>query len=81
MPYLVRGDQSSEDEHLSELRSGSVWMVTGFIFFGFAAMLGIYDFIDTRQGSHTMLVTTGILGLIGLVLIGLGELRRNQNTV
>ncbi len=81
MPYLERSDQRSEDAHLAELRTGSVWMVTGFIFLGFAALLGIYDFMDVREGSSTMLVTTGILGLIGLALIAYGELRRSHNAV
>ncbi len=81
MPYLEKPDQHHEDEQLGQLRNGSVLMVAGFVFLGFAAMLGIYDFMDIRDGANTMLLTTGILGLIGLVLIAFGEVKRGSNAV
>ncbi len=76
MPYLAKLEQAQEDALLSEQRTGSQTMITGFVILGMAIILSIYNFADIREGTHLMLATSGGLGLIGLVLIGLGEYRR-----
>ncbi len=78
MPYLANLEQAQEDARLQEQRVGSQTMILGFVILGMAAILGIYVFVDIREGTHLMLAVSGTLGLIGLILIGYGEHKRAE---
>lgn len=77
MAYLAKLETAQEDARLAEQRTGSQTMVTGFVILGMAIILSIYNFADIREGTHLMLAMSGGLGLIGLVLIAIGEYRRS----
>jgi hypothetical protein len=79
MPHIEYPNSKEEDSRLFEQQSGSEFMIVGFIIFGMGAMLSIFNFSDLRQGTHLMLTYTGILIVIGLVLIAYGEYRRSTN--
>jgi hypothetical protein len=78
MPYLANLEQAQEDAQLRQQRTGSQTMVLGFVILGMAAILGIYNFVDVREGTHLMLSMSGGLGFIGLVLIAIGEYKRAE---
>ena len=79
MPHIEHANSREEDDRLFEQQDGSEFMIVGFIIFGMGAMLSIFNFSDLRQGTHLMLAYTGILIVIGLVLIAYGEYRRSTN--
>ena len=79
MPHIEYANSREEDDRLFEQQNGSEFMIVGFIIFGMGAMLSIFNFSDLRQGTHLMLAYTGILIVIGLVLIAYGEYRRSTN--
>lgn len=79
MPHIEHPNSREEDDRLFEQQNGSEFMIVGFIIFGMGAMLSIFNFSDLRQGTHLMLAYTGILIVIGLVLIAYGEYRRSTN--
>jgi hypothetical protein len=78
MPYLAKLEQAQEDARLYEQRTGSQTMITGFVILGIAIILSVYNFADIREGTHLMLAMSGGLGLVGLILIGIGEHRRGS---
>ena len=78
MPYLAKLDIAQEDARLRQQRAGSQTMIVGFVILGMAAILGIYNFVDLREGTHLMLTLSGLLGLTGLVLIAIGEYKRAE---
>ncbi len=78
MPYLAKLETAQEDERLQQQRTGSQMMMLGWVILGMAGILGIYNFVDLREGTHLMLGTSTVLGLIGLVLIAIGEYKRAE---
>lgn len=78
MPYLAKLDTAQEDARLREQRIGSQTMILGFVIFGMGIILSMFDFVDVREGTHLMLAISGVLALIGLVLVGIGEFRRAE---
>jgi hypothetical protein len=78
MPYLAKLDVAQEDARLRQQRTGSQTMIVGFVILGMATILGIYNFVDLREGTHLMLALSGFLGLTGLILIGIGEYKRAE---
>jgi hypothetical protein len=78
MPYLAKLETAQEDARISQQRTGSQTMIIGFVILGMGAVLGIYTFVDLREGTHLMLTMSGVLGLIGLVLIAIGEYKRAE---
>ncbi len=79
MPHIEQPNSREEEDRLFEQQNGSEFMIVGFIIFGVGAMLSIFNFSDLRQGTHLMLAYTGILIVLGLVLIAYGEYRRSTN--
>ncbi len=79
MAHVGRPNSQEEEHLLIEQRTGSQLMITGTIFFGMGTLLSIFDFSDWRQGTHLMLFYSGILLLIGLVLISVGIYKRSFN--
>lgn len=79
MPHIEYPNSKEEEYRLFEQQDGSEFMIVGFVIFGMGAMLSIFNFSDLRQGTHLMLAYTGILIVIGLVLIAYGEYRRSTN--
>jgi hypothetical protein len=79
MPYLAKLEQAQEDARLRQQRTGSQAMILGFVILGFAAVLGIYNFADLREGTRLMLSMSGGLAFIGLVLIAFGEYKRAES--
>jgi hypothetical protein len=77
MPYLARVDAVQEDARLAQESLGSVLLTLGGVILGMAAVLGIYDFADIREGTHLMLTTSGGLVIIGLILMAVGEWKRS----
>jgi hypothetical protein len=79
MPHIERVNSKEEQSRLFEQQDGSDWMIVGFVIFGMGAMLSIYNFSDLRQGTHLMLAYTGILIVVGLALVAVGEYKRSTN--
>jgi hypothetical protein len=77
MPYLARVDAVQEDARLAQESLGSVLLTLGGVILGMAAVLGIYDFADIREGTHLMLTISGGLVIIGLILMAVGEWKRS----
>lgn len=77
MAYLAKMDGVQEDARLAKEALGSVLMTAGGVFLAMAAILGIYDFADIREGTHLMLSISGGLVIIGLVLMAIGEWKRS----
>ena len=77
MAYLAKVDPVQEDARLEQERFGAVLMALGGVILGFAAILGLYNFADIREGTHLMLRMSGGLGFIGLVLLAVGEWKRS----
>jgi len=77
MAHLAKMDTVQEDARLAEESLGSVLMTLGGVILGMAAILGIYDFVDVREGTHLMLSMSGGLAVIGLVLMAVGEWKRS----
>lgn len=77
MPYLAKMDAVQEDARLAQESLGSVLMTLGGVILGMAAVLGIYDFADIREGTHLMLTISGGLVIIGLILMAVGEWKRS----
>ena len=78
MPYIVNLEAAQADELIKQQRKGSQTMTVGGVFFVMAMVLGIYTFIDHREGTHLMQALSGIYGLIGLILLAIGEWRRSH---
>jgi hypothetical protein len=79
MPHIERVNSKEEEYRLFEQQDGSDWMIVGFVIFGMGAMLSIFNFSDLRQGTHLMLAYTGILIVVGLALVAVGEYKRSTN--
>ena len=78
MAHLAKMDTAEEDARLAEESLGAVLMTLGGVILGFSAILGIYDFVDIREGTHLMLSLSSGLAVIGLVLMAAGEWKRSS---
>ncbi len=78
MAYLAKLEQAQEDARLRQQRTGSQALILGWVILGMAGILGIYNFVDIREGTHLMLTVSTVLALIGLVLIAFGEFKRAE---
>ena len=78
MAHLAKMDTVQEDASLAEESLGSVLMTLGGVILGMGAILGIYDFVDIREGTHLMLSMSSGLAVIGLVLMAAGEWKRSS---
>ncbi len=78
MAYLAKLETAQEDARLRQQRTGSQTMIVGWVILGMAAILGIYNFVDFTEGTYLMLATSTVLGIIGLVLIAIGEFKRAE---
>lgn len=79
MPHIEYPNSKEEDSRLVEQQDGSEFMTVGFVVFGMGVILSIFTFSDFRQGTYLMLAYTGILIVVGLMLIAFGEYRRSTN--
>ncbi len=79
MPYLQKLNTPDEDVTVSDLHKGSTFLACGWTLLGMAILLSIYIFIDFREGTKLMSVWVGAIGTLGLVLIGVGEVKRSHS--
>lgn len=79
MATLHKLDNRETDLRVEGARLGSVLKTVGWTLLGFAILLGIYTFMDVREGTDTILWTVGILAVLGIALIGVGQFRRSHN--
>jgi hypothetical protein len=60
-------------------RRASVALAVGWTLLAFAMMAGIYIFQDIREGSRLFIDYSGVLALLGLMVIGYGGRLRRSN--
>lgn len=71
--------QQEVDTVLDTRRTGSVYLVLGWIVLGVAALLAIFVFNAIRDGDSMWLWFTGILGVVGLALVARGAYVRSRS--
>ncbi len=79
MATLHHFENRETDMRVEGARLGAVTKTVGWVLLGFAMILGIYTFIDVREGTDLILWTVGILAVLGFVLIAVGNHRRSHN--
>lgn len=70
--------QSQVDATLGARRTGSVYMVLGWIILGMAALVGVFVFNAIRDGDMFWPTFAGIMGVIGLALVVGGAMVRKR---
>ncbi len=79
MPHIERPNSQEEEFRIFEQQDGSEWMIVGAIVCAVGIIVSVFNFSDLRQGTHTMIVYSSLLILIGLVLVAIGEYKRSYN--
>jgi hypothetical protein len=59
-------------------RQGAALVVLGWLLFSGAALGGIYFFASLAVGSSFWLWFSGVLGIAGLAMVGIGSRMKNQ---
>jgi hypothetical protein len=70
--------QSQIDEKFATQRRGTVMMAVGWTLLGMSFLLGIYTFSAIREGTPSWLWYESVIGVLGLVLIAIGMMRRKS---
>jgi hypothetical protein len=71
--------QAQIDSELDTQRSGSALLATGWTLLGMVFLLSIYTFSAIREGTPSWLYFEGVIGVIGLLLVGMGTMRRRRS--
>ncbi len=73
-------DRHTEDVKIEAMEEASVALVIGYLFIVVAAIAGIYTFQTFRDGTWLWRGYEITLGVIGVVLVGIGNRGRNINS-
>ena len=67
------------DAKMAAQRRGSAALAVGWTLLAFAMIAGIYVFQDIREGSRLFVDYSGVLALLGLMVLGYGRRLRRSN--